>query len=101
MDDSEHMNVVAADLINQPVAEDKVLPNIRLPQFRNHATHQGLSQDQVAQVEGFGNKSPGLRGRITRNIGGNRIEIVERLGRPDYFSSHRESRALASSWVQL
>ena len=97
VDDREDMDVFADDLVDEPVAVNEMLTDILVFSLRHDPPHPRLGQKKVAAFEQSADHPTRLHQRVASDVGGDGINVVERLRRPDYFSSHLPSRILASA----
>lgn len=99
VNNGDHHNSLLLDAVNQPIAIYETLAQIRLAEFGPDTSRLGkLAQPRGNLVE-FRDNRARVENRVARDVGRNRLDILQRLRRPGYdLISHLSSRASACAW---
>ncbi len=80
------------DSIDQPITVDEALVNRRIFDLGDHTTDLRELGQHLGDVNDFANDRASVLGRVSLDVRANRLDVLNRFWRPDYFVSHRSRR---------
>src|SRR5258708_7740218 len=88
MDNGDDTDDLAIDLIDQPVFVDEKLPTVLTSDLRHNPPAPRQDLQAAPRSENLSDHRRGIARRILRDVGGNAMQVVPNLRRPNYFKIH-------------
>src|SRR5436190_13295142 len=101
MDDGGDGDLVAGDLVYNPIAVRKDLPKVLVVELRNNAADKWKLGEVSRFCEDDANHRGSVGFGVFRDVACDGFDIVDGPRRPDYCMSHLPSFSSACCWVAL